>query len=287
VKPAPFEYRRPASLDEALELLAEHGDDAKVLAGGQSLVPLLSMRLSRPTVLVDINRVADLDNMAHEDGCSRVAALVRQAAFAGASRLGDCCLPYIGHVVTRNRGTVAGSLAHADASAELPLALVASGGSVVAASTEGTREIAAEDFFVTHFTTALEPTELVVESRWPDHGRSAGNGSGFAEFALRAGDYALAMAACVLGVRGGVAAGVRVAVGAVSDRPLVVEASCEVAEGTVITEDLAREAGAAARAVVDPPDGLHATGAYRRELTALMVERALLAAWADASEEAA
>ena len=214
-------------------------------------------------------------------------ALVRQAAFAGASPLGDRCLPYIGHVVTRNRGTVAGSLAHADASAELPLALVASGGSVVAASTAGTREIAAEDFFVTHFTTTLEPTELVVESRWPDHGRSARDGCGFAEFALRAGDYALAMAACVLGVRDGVATGVRVAVGAVSDRPLLVGAASAVAEGSVVTEDLAREAGAAARAVVDPPDGLHATGAYRRELTALMVERALLGAWADASEEAA
>ncbi len=127
----------------------------------------------------------------------------------------------------------------------------------------------------------------MVESRWPDHGRSAGDGCGFAELALRAGDYALAMAACVLGVRDGVATGVRVAVGAVSDRPLLVGAASAVAEGSVVTEDLAREAGAAARAVVDPPDGLHATGAYRRELTALMVERALLAAWADASEEAA
>ena len=220
-------------------------------------------------------------------GSTRVGALVRQAAFAGCSALGDRCLPYVGHFVTRNRGTVAGSIAHADASAELPVALVASGGSVVASSKSGTREIAAEDFFVTHFTTALDPTELLVETCWPDGGRADGYGCGFAEFALRAGDYALAMAACVMRVRAGVAAETRIAVGSVVDRPTLLAEAAAIIDGRPVARDVAREAGSAASAAVYPPDGLHASGEYRRNLTGVMVERAVLDAWHDATGAAA
>lgn len=156
MKPVAFRYERPESVEEAVSLLAEHGDEAKVLAGGQSLVPVLNMRLLRPSVVLDINRVLDLDNIARDNGAFRVSALVRQsdARLLEVPLLRDC-LPHVGHFVTRNRGTVCGSVVHADAAAELPLALTLLGGSVVAASARGRREIAAADFYVTHFTTHL------------------------------------------------------------------------------------------------------------------------------------
>jgi CO/xanthine dehydrogenase FAD-binding subunit len=251
MKPAPFRYERPETVEEALSLLSEHGDEAKVLAGGQSLVPLLNMRIARPAVLVDINRVAGLDNIALGDSATRCGALVRQRSFTGASALVDRCLPFVGHFVTRNRGTVAGSIAHADASAELPLALLVSGGSVVAASTRGTRRIAAEGFFVTHFTTTLEPDELIVETVWPDTGPAVA----FAEFAQRRGDYALCMAAAV--VSNG---GVRVGIGSVVDRP------------TLLEIDPDRPGGSAAEQV-QPSGGLHASARYLRRLVAVLVDR--------------
>jgi CO/xanthine dehydrogenase FAD-binding subunit len=261
VKPAPFRYERPESVEEAVGLLAEHGDDAKVLAGGQSLVPLLNMRLARPAVLVDINGVSDLDNMSRSDGSVRCGALVRQAAFRGPS-LADRCRPYIGHHATRNRGTVCGSIAHADARAELPLALLVSGGSVVARSTRGEREIAADDFFVTHFTTKLEPDELVVETTWPDPGPRVH----FEELALRHGDFALCMAA--VAVRNGE---LRVGVGSVVDRPTLLEVDPE-------------RPGASAAEQVDPAETLHASSTYLRRLTEVLVDRAVTAALAAAPE---
>src|SRR5207302_5226294 len=185
VKPARFDYTCEDSVEDVLAVLAEHGDEAKVLAGGQSLVPVLNMRLARPALVIDINHVVLLDNVAVEDGSLRVGALARQAD----SRLRELpllaeCLPYVGHFVTRNRGTVGGSVAHADAAAELPLALTALGGSVV---TSSGRTIPAGEFFVTHFTTALEPGELVVETIWP--AAQAGVHYAFEEFALRRGDF--------------------------------------------------------------------------------------------------
>jgi carbon-monoxide dehydrogenase medium subunit len=282
VKPAPFAYARPETLDETLALLAEHGDEAKVLAGGQSLVPLLNMRMARPTLVVDINRVAELDNVSRESDRTRVGALVRQAGAGGVHPLVDRALPFVGHFVTRNRGTLAGSIAHADASGELPLALALLDGTVRVASAAGRREIPADSFFLTHFTTSLEPTELVVETCWPEP--AAGTGFAFEELALRAGDYALAMAACAITVRSGVAVGTRVAVGAVADRPLLLPEAAALVDGRQVTPEVASEAAQAARAAVSPTDGLHASGAYRREITGTLVERALLAAWRDATE---
>jgi 2-furoyl-CoA dehydrogenase FAD binding subunit len=255
VKPARFDYARPESLDEALALLAEHGDDAKVLAGGQSLVPLLNMRLASPAVLVDINRLP-LDAIEERDGHLVVGATVRQDApgLRAVPLLGEC-LPYVGHFVTRNRGTVAGSIAHADAAAELPLALVVLGGSVVAASVRGRRTIAADEFFVTHYTTALEPDELVVETLWPVP--QDGWGYAFEELAQRRGDYALCMAAAV--VRG---SEVTVGVGSVLDRP------------TLLAVDRDRP-GASAAEQIDPGGGLHASASYLRHLVRVLVDRAV------------
>lgn len=270
MKPAPFAYARARTVDEALSLLAAHGEDAKPLAGGQSLVPLLNMRLARPSALVDLNRVAGLDRIAVEGGAVRVGAIVRQSALEASAEararlpLVAQALPFLGHFATRNRGTVGGSIAHADAAAELPVCLACLGGSVVVAGPGGRRELAAEDFFVTHFTTALEPGELLVETVWP--AARPGEGFAFEELALRHGDYALAMVACL--VRDGRA---RVTLGSVCDRPTSLDLPIDPGE-----------AGEAAAASVDPSGSIHATPAYRRRLVATLVARAVERAASDA-----
>jgi CO/xanthine dehydrogenase FAD-binding subunit len=256
MKPAPFAYVRAESVDEAVAALAEGGGDAKVLAGGQSLVPALSMRVVRPAVLVDINRVRDLGNVASENGSLVVGATVRQAdpRLLEHPLLAEA-LPHVGHAVTRNRGTVCGSIAHADAAAELPLCLVLLGGSVRARSARGEREIAAEDFFVTHYTTALEPDELVVETRWPLP--ADGWGFGFGELAQRHGDYALCLA-------GAAARGdeLRVAVGSVVDRPTLLKVDAE-------------RPGESAAAQVEPWGNVHASAPYLKQLVGVLVDRAV------------
>jgi CO/xanthine dehydrogenase FAD-binding subunit len=263
VKPAPFRYERPETVEEAAALLTEHGDEAKVLAGGQSLVPLLNFRLVRPVLLVDINRIAGLNRI---DG-ERVGATVRQNDFAGVP-LAAQALPSIGHFVTRNRGTVGGSIAHADPSAELPLCLLVLGGSV---TTSKGREIPADEFFRSHFTTALERDELVVETAWPEGGAVA-----FDEVAQRHGDFALSLAACSVRIGNGVVTAARVGVGAVVDRPTLLELGLE---GAPASEETAREAGAKAAAAVDPTGNLHASAAYLKHLTGVLVERVLTRAF--------
>jgi CO/xanthine dehydrogenase FAD-binding subunit len=273
MKPAPFEYVRAGSVDEALVALADGGEDAKPIAGGQSLVPALTMRLVRPSVLVDVNH-AGLDGITANGGV-RIGATVRQAALAGDERahpLVRQALPFVGHFVTRNRGTIGGSIAHADGAAELPLCLAVLDGTVVAESGRGRREIAAADFFVTHFSTTLEPGELVVETVWP-HARG-GEESAFEELALRTGDFAQSMAAVVLGRADGIVVEARVGVGAVSDRPTrlaEVEALLVGSSGT----EAAADAGALAARLVDPPSTTHASSGYLRSLTGTLVRRAI------------
>ena len=274
MKPAPFAYVRASSLEQALAALAEGGDDAKPIAGGQSLVPALNMRLVRPSVLVDIGR-AGLDGIT-ANGALRVGATTRQAALAGDDRVHPLvrqALPFVGHFVTRNRGTVGGSIAHADGAAELPLCLVALGGSVVVDGPDGRREILAAEFFVTHFTTVLRPGELVVETVWPR--AAAGERSAFAELALRAGDFAQAMAAVLLrrDATGGVVSA-SVAVGAVTDRPTRLHDVEELLVGAGGAE-AAAEAGALAARLVDPPGSVHASPRYLRALTGTLVTRAI------------
>ncbi len=288
MKPAALAYARPGSVEEAVEALEHGGEDAKVLAGGQSLVPLLNMRFTRPSLLVDVNRVEELGALAEANGGVRAGAIVRQAAFEASplvrSRvpLAAEALPHVGHFVTRNRGTVGGSIAHADASGELPLALVTLGGRIHVTGPGGRRELAADDFFVTHFTTALQPGELVVETIWP--GAPPGSGSAFEELALRAGDYALSMAACVLRLEGGRVSDASIALGAVVDRPTRIGEAEALVRGNAVDAELAREAGARAAAATDPAGGLHASAGYLRHVTALLVGRALTRAWRNALE---
>jgi 2-furoyl-CoA dehydrogenase FAD binding subunit len=266
MKPVAYAYERPESLDEALALLAEHGADTKVLAGGQSLVPMLNMRLLRPARLIDINHVVGLENVARETEALRVGALVRQAdrRLLELPLLADC-LPHVGHFVTRNRGTVCGSVAHADPAAELPLALTVLGGSVVLASAGGRRTVAAADFFLTHFTTQLEPDELVVETVWPR--QTDGWGYAFEELSQRRGDFALCMAA--VAVRGDE---LRVGLGSVSERPRLVDVDPE-------------QPGASAAGQVEPFANLHASAAYLRQLVRVLVDRAVARARSRAWEE--
>ena len=252
MKPAPFEYTRPATLDEALGALAR--DDAKVLAGGQSLLPALNMRLLRPAVLVDVNRIAGLDSVETTDEAVVLGAIVRQADPRVQSHpvLG-AVLPHVGHTVTRNRGTICGSLAHADPAAELPVALVAVGGSVVAASASGRREIAADDLFAGPYTTTLATGELIVESTWPTPGED--ERFAFEELSVRGGDYALCIAAAR--VRG---EEVRVVVGGVTPVPTVLEVDPD-------------HPGESAAEQVDPWGSIHATPAYLRQLVRVLVDR--------------
>jgi carbon-monoxide dehydrogenase medium subunit len=277
VKPAAFEYVAPRSVEEALAALTRD-EDAKPIAGGQSLVPALNMRLVRPTLLVDLNR-AGLDAI-EANGALQVGATVRQAVLESDPRCHPLlreALPHVGHFVTRNRGTVGGSVAHADGSAEIPLCLAALGGTIVAEGPAGRRVIAPEAFFVTHYLTTLAPGELLVATTWPLPG--AGEGTAFEELALRAGDYALAMVAVALRRSDGAARGVRVYAGAVTDRPTALANAAAALEGGPVTPVAAREAGALAAAAVDPAGSIHASAAYLRHLTGTLVERAVLRAW--------
>ena len=282
MKPARFAYARPESVDEALDLLAAHGPGARPLAGGQSLVPWLNMRRIRVDALVDITRLPGLDAARIADDEVRVGALVTQTALeAAATPLPAVaeCLPFTGHLATRNRGTVGGSIAHADPKGELPLALLAAGGSAVAASRRrGQRTIAADTLFAGPFETALDADELLLETRWPVPG--PGEGDAFEELAQRQGDFTLASAACRVRLGDGHIAAARVAAGAVADRPLLVPEAGEALAGLPAGDDdaVARAAGAAgdaAAAAVPGIDDVHGSAAYRRHLTGALVRRAV------------
>jgi CO/xanthine dehydrogenase FAD-binding subunit len=282
MKPPPFRYERPASLEEALALRAEHGDEARPLAGGQSLVPMLNMRLARPEVLVDLNGLAGLKRISTDNDNLHVGAMTRQRELersGTANAIGALrdALPLVGHIATRNRGTVGGSIAHADPAGELPLSLLAVDGSAVAESAaRGQREIGAEDFFTGFLATALEPDELLTAVRFPDVAR--GEGSALVEMAPRHGDFALAAAACWLRFAGGRVTDARVAVGAVADRPILIPEAA-----AALLADGPDEAGAAAAATVEPTGSLHAPPDYQRHLVSVLVARAIRRATTRAS----
>ena len=291
MKPAPFRYRRPDTLDGALaELRGTPG--ARVLAGGQSLVPLMNQRRERPPMLVDITRVAGLGGVEARDGRLRVGALVTQTAFEDVPGLADrCplahdCLPFTGHLATRNRGTVGGSIAHADPRAELPLALLTLGGTAEVARAEGRRTVAAEELFTGPYESALEPGEVLVATDWPTVDELPGQA--FEEIAQRHGDYTIAAAACALRIADGRVAAARVGVGAVGDRPLLVAEAAAALTGRAIDDEAAGAAGrAAAEAIAEPLEDIHGSARYRRQLVAVLVARAARRAWQRAREASA
>ena len=277
MKPAPFAYVAPRGLAEALTLVREHGAEGKVLAGGQSLVPLLAMRLARPAVLIDLNRVSRLDYI--RDGREvRIGAMTRQRA-AELSPLVRRRLPllvealgYVGHPQIRNRGTIGGTLAHADPSAELPAVLSALDGRVVLRSSRGTRMLGPEEFFLSYLTTALEPDELLVEVRLPAHERL---GYAFVEVARRHGDYALVGAAAVVETDDGRITRARVVFTGVGAVPVRIEELEQAVAGKPGTDEVLSEAARIASARLDPEADIHASAEYRREVAGVLTERAL------------
>ena len=279
MKPAPFDYYAPRSVGEAVELLAAHGDDAKILAGGQSLVPAMNFRLARPAVLVDINRIAELDFCATNDRVLRIGALARHTRFERAVTEGPLgmlladVVRYIAHLPIRVRGTFAGSLAHADPAAEWCVVAATLDAEIRARGKDGERTIDAAAFFRSILTTALRPDELITEVRLPALGPDWR--FGFAEFSRRAGDFALGMALAVLRLDGARITEARIGIGGAGDRPLRISEAERTLEGTMPGPEALAEAGAIAAARVDPFEDLHATAAYRRDLVRVMTKRAL------------
>jgi 2-furoyl-CoA dehydrogenase FAD binding subunit len=289
MKPPVVTYEAPGSIAEAVALLDEYGDEAKVLAGGQSLMPLLNMRFAYPTVLVDINTIDGMATIEQRDESLVIGATVRQGIAEQSALvrshvplLADA-LPHVGHFVTRNRGTVGGSVVHADPRGEVPLALAALGGQAVVTSATGTRTIDASDLFRTHYTTSITDEELLIETRWPIANDSWGYA--FQEFSQRHGDYALGMVACAIQVEGGEVSRASVAVGAVADRPLVLGDVSSTLVGAPIDDHVATTAGHLVAESVNPSSDVHASDRYRRHLAGLLTRRALLSAWADVGRD--
>jgi carbon-monoxide dehydrogenase medium subunit len=280
LKSAPFRYVAPGTVEEALELLAEHGDDARPLAGGQSLVPMMAFRLARPSVLIDLNRIGEL--AAVRIGASSIGfgAMVRERTAerspevrAGSPLLARA-LPLIGHEAIRSRGTIGGSLSHADPAGELPAVAVASGAEmVVRAARRSERVVAAEEFFVGHFTTALEADELLVEVRFPRP--TEGTGAAFEEMTRRHGDFAIVGVAALLHISGGSIDHARVVLTGVGATPVRVAGAESVLIGASPGEDLFEEAAGAAIQDLDPPSDLHGSAAYRRHVAGILIRRAL------------
>lgn len=279
MKPAAFDYHAPTSAEEAIRLLAEVGDEGKVLAGGQTLVAAMNFRLARPAVLVDINRIQEFDYLRNEDGALRIGALARHAAFEAPLTdgvLGDL-LPHvarhIAHYPIRTRGTFAGSLAHADPAAEWCLVACTLGARMVAAGPGGSRTVDAADFFRSVFTTALADDEILAEIRLPV--LDASWRAGFAEFARRAGDFALAMCLAAVRMTDGRIAEAKVGLGGVGDRPVRAQDAEAAMVGETPSPELFDAAAEMAAASVDPIADLHASTGYRRDLAKAMTRRAL------------
>lgn len=286
MKPAPFAYAKARTLEEAIDLLGTRSE-ARLLAGGQSLLATLNMRLSAPRILIDINGIADLDRVVRKDGMIEIGALVRHAQAARTREIAEHApliaraLPHIAHPAIRNRGTVGGSIAHADAAAELPLVLQTLAGEVEVTGPSGVRLVPSEEFFVSHLTSCLEADEIVTEVRFPVTG--PGWGAGFAEVAPRHGDYAVCAVACALRVEGGVVVEAHLGAGAVSDRPLRLPAAERALVGSRCDGAVLASAADEARRAVDPSDGMHASAEYRRHLTGVLVSRAAQRAYAMAA----
>lgn len=280
MKPAPFEYFRPDTVDEALSLLTEHGWDAKLLAGGQSLVPAMNFRLAAPGVLIDLNRIPGLDGIREEGRTLRIGTMVRQHAAersADVRRLAPLlaeALPFVAHPQIRNRGTVGGSVAHADPAAELPAVMLALGARMHVVGPNGTRSLAADEFFTGLFSTALEHDEMLAEIEIP--ALAARAGFAFMEVSRRHGDFGLAgLAVSVSLDDGGCCADARIALLGVGEGPVLAHAAADALRGQSPSLEAVAAAADAARAEVDPPMDIHASSEYRRHLVGVLVGRAL------------
>jgi CO/xanthine dehydrogenase FAD-binding subunit len=277
MKPSPFEYHAPTSLDEALDILGSVGAEGAPLAGGQSLVPLMNLRLARPAHVVDINRIGGLDTLEHESGRLRVGALVRHADMERSEvvraqlPIAAGVVPFIGYPAIRHRGTVVGSLAHADPAAEWPCLALALDAEITLARSGSRRSIAASDFFMTMLTTVKEPDELLTEVSF----RTDLASGGFYEFARRHGDFAIIAAVAALRLESGSIAEARIALAGAGDRPIRVREAEDAITGEPMTQEAVGRAAEIARDVVEPLEDIHGSSAYRKKLVEVAVERAM------------
>jgi carbon-monoxide dehydrogenase medium subunit len=281
VKPATFEYHAPSTVDEALALMARYGSDAKPLAGGQSLIPAMNFRLATPAVLIDLNRIEALSFVAvdstglHLGSMTRHRTLEQSADVRRAAPLIAAAMPYVAHAAIRSRGTVGGSLAHADPAAELPAVMLALDAVFTLRSSERTRVVPATGFFSGLFTTAIEPGELLIDITVPRHGgRSA---VAFEEVSRRHGDFALAGAAASVTVDAdGTCTSARVGLLSVADRPVLADQVTRALVGHRPSREAIRAAAdASAHTDIDPTSDIHASSRYRRQLAAVVTRRVL------------
>jgi len=288
MKLPPVDYEAPKTVSEAVGLLAEYQDDASVLAGGQSLIPLLALRLARPAVLIDINGIDDLSGVSAANGWVAIGAMTREyvaedsGTVAGAVPLLAAALPLIGHEAIRSRGTIGGSLAHADPAAELPAVARALEAEFVVRSQAGERVIQAADWFEGYLTTSRHPDELLVTVRFP--AAAPGTGVSFQEVARRHGDYAIAGLAASLTLSGGAISDARLAFAGLSDVPVRAASAEDLLAGEGPSAELFDEAARRATEDIDPPADLHGSSDYRKKVAAALVRRGLRAAAGNAAE---
>jgi CO/xanthine dehydrogenase FAD-binding subunit len=281
MKPAPFEYFAPTDITEALDLLAQYGDEAKVLAGGQSLMPLMNMRLARPHVLVDINRLPALSQMTlGTDGTLTIGALTRQRAVERASLIQTqypllaAVMPSLGHVQIRNRGTIGGSIVHADPAAELPAVCLALEAELVLRSAVGQRTMNAADFFRSYLTTAIDPIELLVDIRFPPW--QAQWRWGFQEVCRREGDFALVGAVAVLRMdHDDFCQAARLTMFGVGGTPFRPRRAEDILSGQQLEERVLDQLANVVAAELEPDSDLHASAEYRREVGGVVARRAV------------
>lgn len=289
MKPAPFDYARPDTVADAVALLASRPGDCKLLAGGQSLLPMLNFRVVRPGLLVDIGRLIELDYQHRSaDGGLTLGALTRHRTLESAPLVAAYCpivpavMAHVAHLAIRNRGTLGGSLSHADPAAELPMLARLLDATIVAVSPRGERAIAAADFFIAPLTTCLQDDEMVVRVHWP--AVPANTGWGFEEHARRPGDYALAAVATLLQLQQGRVQQIRIAMMGVGDTPMRCPAGEAVLAGQAPDAALIQQAATAACQALLPRSDLHASADLRRHLARVLCVRALTAAWHRACE---
>ncbi len=282
MKPPEFKYVAARTVDEAVEQLNKHGEGAKILAGGQSLTPMLNFRLVHPEVLVDINRIPGLDKITPDDGGFRIGALTRHRAIETSKAIAEklpvmiAAAGEVGHLAIRNRGTFGGSLAHADPAAEWPVAVLALDAVITTKSAKGGRSIKAKDFFVSYLQSAVEDGEVVTEITLP--GLPPKTGWGFEELARRPGDFALAAVCAIVTMDGAKVKDARISMGGVGATALRAPEAEASLKGQPITEETLKTAGAKAAEASDPSNDVHASADFRRHLVGVLTKRAIKAA---------
>lgn len=280
MKPAEFNYFDPRSVAEAIGLLQQYGDEAKILAGGQSLVPMMNFRVARPKVLIDINKVEGLSYIREEGGEIAVGALTREREVETSALVREKCpilseaISHIGHMPIRTRGTIGGSLVHADPSAEIPTVICALGGSMKVVGPSGERSLAPEEFFLTYLTSSLGPDEILTEVRFPV--LASGTGWSFMELSRRHGDFAIVAVACILGLaEDGRCEKASIAMGGVAPTPIRAAEAEEALKGQALEEAILEEASRLAAEATEPESDYHASAEYRRDMARVFVRRAL------------